>query len=159
MNAATPQASTAHPQQNRETKRKIDGQCRHCGIHGHKWVECRKRLREEAQAKPASQKQIQPPLAPRTQTIDPNITQSSCIKFAERWDTLPETVTTGTRPRQLTKVFRIPNSQRKKINNSEGTLDKTTTESTQPMRSHSADNEINDNEKMERHDDVEDPKN
>ena len=73
------------------------------------------------------------PKPPRTQTIDPNITQSSCIKFAERWDTLPETVTTGTRPRQFTKVFRILNSQRKKTNNSEGTLDKTTTESTQPV--------------------------
>ena len=55
-NAATSQTSTAQPQQNRETKRKFDGQCRHCGIHGHKWAECRKRLREEAQAKPASQK-------------------------------------------------------------------------------------------------------
>ena len=59
-NAATPQASTAQPQQNRETKRKFDGQCRHCGIHRHRWVECRKQLREEAQAKPASQKQQQP---------------------------------------------------------------------------------------------------
>ena len=47
-NAATPQTSTAQPQQNRETKRKFDGQCSHCGIHGHKWAECRKRLREEA---------------------------------------------------------------------------------------------------------------
>ena len=55
-NAATSQTSTAQPQQNRETKRTFDGQCRHCGIHGHKWAECRKRLREEAQAKPASQK-------------------------------------------------------------------------------------------------------
>ena len=59
-NAATPPTSIVQPQQNRETKRKFDGQCRHCGIHGHKWVECKKRLREEAQAKPASQKPQQP---------------------------------------------------------------------------------------------------
>ena len=55
-NAATPPTSTAQPQQNRETKRKFDGQCRHCGIHGHKWAECRKRLREVTQTKPGSQK-------------------------------------------------------------------------------------------------------
>ena len=53
-NVAAPQASNAQHQRNRETKRKFDGQCRHCGMHGHKWAECRKRLREEAQAKPPS---------------------------------------------------------------------------------------------------------
>ena len=49
-----PQNSQSQPQQNKETKRKFDGQCRHCGIHGHKWAECRKRLREENQSKPAN---------------------------------------------------------------------------------------------------------
>ena len=67
-NAATPPTSTAQPQQTRETKRKFDGQCRHCGIHGHKWAECRKRLREEAQAKTANQKSQQP--NPATQNPD-----------------------------------------------------------------------------------------
>ena len=52
--AAGPQNSQSQLQQNRETKRKFDGQCRHCGIHGHKWAECRKRLREETQNKPAN---------------------------------------------------------------------------------------------------------
>ena len=33
---ATPRTSNSQPQQNREIKRKFDGQCRHCGIHGHK---------------------------------------------------------------------------------------------------------------------------
>ena len=69
---------------------------------------------------------------PRTQTIDPSITQNLCVKFAERWDTLLEAVTTGTRPPQYTEVFRIPNSPQKKINNSEGTLDRTTTGYTPP---------------------------
>ena len=50
-NAATPPTSTSQPQQSRETKRKFDRQCRHCGIHGHKWAECRKQLPEETQAK------------------------------------------------------------------------------------------------------------
>ena len=30
-------------------KKKFDGYCNHCGIYGHKWAECRKRLREQAQ--------------------------------------------------------------------------------------------------------------
>ena len=34
--AAAPQTSNSQPQQNREAKRKFDGQYRHCGIHGQK---------------------------------------------------------------------------------------------------------------------------
>ena len=30
------------------TKRKLDGNCSYCAIYGHKWAECRKRLRDEA---------------------------------------------------------------------------------------------------------------
>ena len=52
--AAAPQNSQSQLQQNREKKRNFDDQCRHCGIHGHKWAECRKRLREEYQNKPAN---------------------------------------------------------------------------------------------------------
>ena len=61
--AAAPQNSQSQHQQNRETKRKFDGQCRHCCIHGHNLAECRKRLREETQNKPAnsnSQFAVQP---------------------------------------------------------------------------------------------------
>ena len=132
-NAATPPTSTAQPQQTRETKRKFDVQCRHCGIHGHKWAECRKRLREEAQAKTANQNPSNQIQLPRTQTIDPSSTQNLCAKSAERWDTLPETVTTGTGPPQQTEVFRTPNNPQKKTNISKGTLDKTTTEYAPPM--------------------------
>ena len=49
--ATAPQNAQSQPQQNRETNRKFAGQSRHCGIHGHKWAECRKRLREENQGK------------------------------------------------------------------------------------------------------------
>ena len=73
------------------------------------------------------------PKLPRTQTRGPSITQNLCVKFAERWDTLLGIVITGTRPPQHTEVFRIPNSQRKKIDNSERTLDKTTMGHTTPM--------------------------
>ena len=33
---------------NKEVKRKFEGNCRYCNIVGHKWIECRKRLRDEA---------------------------------------------------------------------------------------------------------------
>ena len=59
-NVATPVSSNSQPTQNRETKRKFDGQCRHCGITGHKWAECRKRLREEAHNKTTNYNQQQP---------------------------------------------------------------------------------------------------
>ena len=59
-NVAVPQSSNSQPTENRETKRKFDGQCRHCGITGHKWVECRKRLREEAQNKTSTNNQQEP---------------------------------------------------------------------------------------------------
>ena len=52
--ATAPQNSQSLPQENRDTERKFDGQCRHCGIHGHKWAVCRKRLREENQGKPTN---------------------------------------------------------------------------------------------------------
>ena len=71
-NVAAAQSSNSQLQQNRETKRKFDGQCRHCGIHGHKWAECRKRLREEAQTKPATQTAQQPTQSNQTQEQRPN---------------------------------------------------------------------------------------
>ena len=40
--AIAPQNSQSQRQRNRDTKRKFDGQCRHCGIHGHMWAEGRK---------------------------------------------------------------------------------------------------------------------
>ena len=60
LNVAAPQSSNSQPTQNRETKRKFDGKCRHCGITGHKWAECRKRLREEAHNKTTTHNQQQP---------------------------------------------------------------------------------------------------
>ena len=60
---ATLQCFNSQPQQNRKNKRKFDGRCRHCGIHGHKYAECRKRLREESLNKsenPNSQTAAQP---------------------------------------------------------------------------------------------------
>ena len=70
-NATAPQSSTSQPTQNRETKRKFDGQCRHCGITGHKWAECRKRLREEANNKTANQNMQQPTQSTNNQEIKP----------------------------------------------------------------------------------------
>ena len=32
----------------KEVKRKFEGNCRYCNIVGHRWVECRRRLRDEA---------------------------------------------------------------------------------------------------------------
>ena len=88
----------------------------------------KKRKPKPPTKKPSNQIQL-----PRTQTIDPSSFQNLCAKSAERWDTLPETVTTVTRPPQHTEVFRTPNNPQKKTNISEGTLDKTTTEYAPPM--------------------------
>ena len=132
-NAATPQTSIAQLQQNRETKRKFDGQCRHCGIHGHKWVECRKRLQEEAKAKPASQKEQQ--LTQATQNPDKKrkynskLVCQSCGKVGHSARDFYHRSTTTSAYRSVPYT----NQSTEEKNNSEGTLDKTTTESTKPM--------------------------
>ena len=129
-NAATPQTSNTQSQQNRETKKKFDGQCRHCGIHRHKWAESRKRLREEAQAKPTNQKPQQTVQLNQVTKTDLNTTQNSFAKFVARWKAQSETVITGIRPHQRTEASRILNSQRRKTNSSEGTFDRQTKGST-----------------------------
>ena len=120
-NVAAPQTSNAQPQQNRETKRKFNGQCRHCGIHGHKWAECRKRLREEAQAKPPSQQTPQQPAQPtQTQETRPKYTPNLCAKSVTRWDIPVESATTEIRRRQPTEASRTLSSRPRKTDNSEG---------------------------------------
>ena len=120
-NAATPQTSTAQPQQKKETKKSSTGNAitaAYMDISG--WNAgngCERKHKLNLRARHHSNQ----PKLPGTQTKDTNTTQNSCVKFVERWDTLPETVTTGTQPRQLTKKFRVPNCQQKKTNNSEGT--------------------------------------
>ena len=134
-NAATPPTSTAQPQEIRETKRKFDGQCRHCGIHGHKWAECRKRLREEAQAKTANQKTQQP--TPATQNPDNRPKFNSklvcqiCGKVGHSARDCYHRNTTTSAYRSV--PYTKQSTPQKKTNNSAGTLDKTTTEYTPPM--------------------------
>ena len=159
-NAATPPASTAQPQQTRETKRKFDGQCRHCGIHGHKWAECRKRLREEAQAKTANQNTQQP--NPATQNPDNRSKFNSklvcqiCGKVGHStrdcyhrnsttsaYRSVPYTKQSTEENKQFRRDFR-ENNQRVYTTNE---------------LSHTGEENINDNDGIERHDDVEDPKN
>ena len=41
-------------------KKKFDGNCRYCASYGHKWAECRKRLRDEAAGNNNSQPQKKP---------------------------------------------------------------------------------------------------
>ena len=70
---ATSWYSNSQPQQNRENKTKFDGQFRHCGKHGHKWAECRKRYREERQKKSAN---------PTSQTVAlPNLTNEQKPRY------------------------------------------------------------------------------
>ena len=129
-NVAAPQTSNAQPQQNREAKRKFDGQCRHCGIHGHKWAECRKRLRKEAQAKPPSQTPQQPAQPTQTQEIRPKYNSNLCVKSVARWEIPLETATTGIRRRQPTEASRTLRSRPRKTDNSEGISNKSTAAST-----------------------------
>ena len=43
-----PNNNTTEKTAKREVKRRFEGNCRYCNILGHKWIECRKRLRDEA---------------------------------------------------------------------------------------------------------------
>ena len=132
-NAATPQTSTAQPQQKKETKKKFDGQCHHCGIHGHKWVECRKRLREEAQAKPSSQTPQQPTQATRNpdnrQKYNSKLVCQICGKVGHtaRDCYHRNTTTSAYKKVPCTKLSTEKNKQFRR--------DKTTTGSTTPMSS------------------------
>ena len=67
----------SQPQQNRETKRKCDGQCRHCDTHGHKWAECRKRLSEENQSKSSNSNS--------QMAAQPNQTQENKAKYNSKF--------------------------------------------------------------------------
>ena len=60
-------------QHNREVKRKFDGQCRNCGIHGHKWAECRKRLslKSRTQQNRTNQNQQQTTAKTKNQETEP----------------------------------------------------------------------------------------
>ena len=40
--------NAAKPNAKKEVKRKFEGNCRYCNIVGHKWIDCRKRLRDES---------------------------------------------------------------------------------------------------------------
>ena len=82
-NVAAPQSSNSQPTQNRKTKRKFDGHCRHCGITGHKWAECRKRLREEAHNETTTHNQQQPAQPTNTQDVKPKI--QSQIGVPDMW--------------------------------------------------------------------------
>ena len=159
-NAATPPTSTAQPQQTRGTKRKFDEQCRHCGIHEHKWAECRKRLREEAQAKTATQNTQQP--NPATQNPDNRSKFNSklvcqiCGKVGHSardcyhrnsttsaYRSVPYTEQSTEENKQFRRDFR-QNNQRVYTTNE---------------LSHTGEENINDNDEIEGHDDVKDPKN
>ena len=129
-NVAAPQSSNSQPTQNRETKRKFDGQCRHCGITGHKWAECRKRLREEANNKTTTPNQQQPAQPTNTQDYPGRQTQiQSQIGVPNMWQsgTPPETANTEIRRLQPTEASRILSSRQKRTSNSAGILGRPTT--------------------------------
>ena len=73
--ATAQQNSQSQPQQNRDTKRKFDSQCRHCGIHGHKWAEC-----HDSGKKTKANRRIQtrnpPPNSAKNNNPNPNTTRS-----------------------------------------------------------------------------------
>ena len=123
-NAAAPQSSNSQPPQNRETKRKFDGQCRHCAITGHKWAECRKRLREEAQNKATNNNQPNPP-TPRTSS--PNTTPNWCQICGKVGHSARDCYYRNT----TTSAYRsIPYSKQRKTSSSAEISDKPTTGST-----------------------------
>ena len=158
-NVTTPQTSNVQTQQPRETKRKFDGQCRHCGIHGHKWAECRKRLREEAPTKPQGQNQQQPA---QPQEIRPKynakLVCQICGKVGHsaRDCYYRNTATSAYRsvpyPKQSTEENRQFRRDFKQTNN------RVYNANANEM-SHNPNDDTENAEETERHDDVEDPKN
>ena len=159
-NVAAPQSSNSQPQPNRETKRKVDGQCYHCGMHGHKWAECRKRLREEAQAKHVNQTPQQPAQSNQTQENRPKYNSKLVCQIcgkvghsARDWyyrntttsayRSVPYPKQSTEENRQFRRDFKQNNSRVYKANE----------------LSHTTNDETDNAEETERHDDVEDPKN
>ena len=155
-NVTTPQTSNVQTQQSRETKRKFDGQCRHCGIHGHKWAECTKRLREEAPTKPQGQNQQQPA---QPQEIRPKynakLVCQICGKVGHsaRDCYYRNTATSAYRsvpyPKQSTEEKRKFRRDFKQTNNRVYNANE---------MSHNPNDDTENAEETERHDDVEDPK-
>ena len=158
-NAAEPQSSNSQPPQNRETKRKFDGQCRHCGITGHKWAECRKRLREEAQNK-NNHNQQQPAQPTNTQDVkpkyNPKLVCQICGKVGHSardcyyrntttsaYRSVPYSKQSTEENKQFRRDFRQTNNRVYNANE----------------LSHATNDETDHVEETERHDDVEDPKN
>ena len=133
-NVATPQTSNVQTQQPRDAKRKFDGQCRHCGIHGHKWVECRKRLREEAQTKPQGQNQQQPTQPAQTQEIKPRYNPKLVCQICGKvGHSARDCYYRNTGTSAYRSVPSLSNRPRK-TDNLEGTSNRPTVESTTPMK-------------------------
>ena len=159
-NVAAPQTCNAQPQQNRETKRKFDGQCRNCGIHGHKLAECRKRLREEAQVKPPCRTPQQPAQPTQTQEIRPKYQSKLVCQICGKvghsardcycrnsttsaYRSVPYPKQSTEKNRQFRRDFKQANHRVYNVNE----------------LSHTTNDETDNAEEAERHDDVEDTKN
>ena len=158
-NVAAPQPSNSQPTQNKETKRKFDGQCRHCGIPGHKWAECRKRLREEANNKTTTPNQQQPAQPTNTQEVklkyNPILVCQICGKVGHSardcyyrntttsaYRSVPYSKQSTEENKQFRRDFRQTNNRAYNTNE----------------LSHATNDEIDNTEEAERHDDVKDPK-
>ena len=74
QNAQTaPNNNTTGKTATREVKRRFEGNCSYCNILGHKWIECLKRLRDEANGNPKKTQQ-------RPQTGNTNAQQQQTEK-------------------------------------------------------------------------------
>ena len=110
-NAATPPTSTAQPQKTGRQKESSTANAVTAAYADTSEWNAEDGCERKHKLNPPAKNYSSQPKLPRTQTTDPSITQNLGVKFAVRWDTLLETVTTGTRLPQHTEVFRIPNSQ------------------------------------------------
>ena len=159
-NAVAPQSSNSQPTQNRETKRKFDGQCRHCGITGHKWAECRKRLREEAHTKTTNLNPQQPAQPTHTQEINPDYNPKLVCQICGKVGHSAQ----GCYYRNTTtSAYRsVPYSKQSTEENKQFRRDFRQTNNTAYNTnelSHTTNDNTDNAEETEIHDDVEDPKN
>ena len=92
---------------NKEVKRKFEINCRYCNIVGHKWIDCRERLRDEANGINTKtyrrSNQTTTTNSPRPTNLD--TTQSSCAKSVEKLGTLHETAEIESQAPQRTRMY------------------------------------------------------
>ena len=122
----------------REVKRRFEGNCRYCNILGHKWIECRKRLRDEANGiTKKSQQRPQPGNnnAQQQETEKPRYNSKLVCQIMARSEIPHGIAETGYQVHRLTEMYHMTSSPPMKIGNSAVNSNNRRTTTSQPTKS------------------------